>query len=252
MITHQPANSVAQSGQTNVLSVTATGTNLTYQWYMGASGDTSNPMSGRTTNTLQNNLTSSVQYWVKVSGTCGSVNSSAAWMSVPPGIISQPQQTTYVAQGSKGNLFVNAVGTGLHYQWWGDSGPVAGAPDSPNFISPDVNATADYYCIITSSGGGQTTSWTGTFYLCSGVPISSTTVTNAGGNCRNLISNVGGSYSSMTWFQGQRGDTSVQVGTNYYLSVCPSTSTTYWFRVYNTDSSQGVSCYTDSAATTVP
>jgi hypothetical protein len=251
-ITHQPTNSVAQSGQLNVLTVTATGTNLTYQWYMGASGDTSNPMSGRTASTLQNNLTSSVQYWVKVSGTCGSVNSSAAWMSVPPGILSQPQQTTYVAQGSKGNLFVNAVGTGLHYQWWGDSGPVAGAPDSPNFISPDVNATADYYCIITSSGGAQTTSWTATFYLCTGVPINSTTVTNAGGNCRNLISNVAGSYNNMTWYQGQRGDTSVQVGTNYYLSVCPSTSTTYWFRVYNTDSSQGVSCYTDSAATTVP
>ncbi|HSY51592.1 MAG TPA: hypothetical protein VLC46_22510 [Thermoanaerobaculia bacterium] len=251
-ITHQPTNSVAQSGQLNVLTVTATGTNLTYQWYMGASGDTSNPMSGRTTSTLQNNLTSSVQYWVKVSGTCGSVNSSAAWMSVPPGILSQPQQTTYVAQGSKGNLFVNAAGTGLHYQWWGDSGPVAGAPDSPNFISPDVNATADYYCIITSSGGAQTTSWTGTFYLCTGVPINSTTVTNAGGNCRNLISNVAGSYNNMTWYQGQRGDTSVQVGTNYYLSVCPSTSTTYWFRVFNTDSSQGVSCYTDSATSTVP
>jgi hypothetical protein len=56
----------------------------------------------------------------------------------------------------------------------------------------------------------------------------------------------------MAWYQGQRGDTSIQVGTGSYLYVCPSTSTTYWFRAFNTDQNQQVTCYADSAATTVP
>jgi len=251
VITHQPTNWSTYSGQSSMLAVTATGTNLTYQWYVGASGNTSNPV-GITASSIQGAPTSSVQYWVKVTGTCGSVNSNSAWMSVYPGIIQQPQQTTYLSSGSKGNLYVNATGTGLHYQWWGDSGPVAGAPDSPNFITPNITGTSSYYCFVSSSGGATVQTWAGTFYLCDGVPISSTTVTNAGGNCRYLIPNVGGSYDSITWYQGQRGDTSVQVGTGSYLYVCPSTSTTYWFRAFNTDSNQQVSCYSDSATTTVP
>jgi hypothetical protein len=251
-ITHQPVNSSSYSGQLNILNVTATGTNLTYQWYLGASGDTSQPTS-ITTSSIQGGPSSSVQYWVKVSGTCGSVNSNAAWMSVYPGIIQQPQQTTYVSSGSKGNLFVYASGTGLHYQWWGDSGLVAGAPDSPNFITPNnITGTSNYYCMVSSSGGATVQTGTGTFFLCSGVPTSATTVTNAGGNCRNLLSNTAGTYDSITWYQGQRGDTSIQVGTNWYLSVCPTTSTTYWYRVYNTDQNLQVTCYADGPTVTVP
>ncbi len=162
------------------------------------------------------------------------------------------ERTTYASSGSKGNLYVNATGLGLHYQWWGDSGPVSGGPDSPNFITPNITATASFYCIITSSGGAQTTSWSGTFFLCDGVPISTTTVTNAGGNCRFLLPNIGGAVDSIIWYQGQRGDTSVQVGTGSFLNVCPSTSTTYWFRAFNTDANQQVTCYSDSVTTTVP
>jgi hypothetical protein len=251
VITHQPVNSYTSPNYPSGLSVTATGTNLTYQWYYGASGDVSNPFSGGTTSVLSLNPASSTQYWVRVTGSCGSVNSNAAWMSVTPVIFQQPQQTNYLSQGSRGSLIVMAQGTGLHYQWIGDSGPVAGAPDSPNFITPDINATANFYCVITSSGGAQTTSWTGTFYLCSGPYIFGLSVNNYGGNCRYLIANVSGA-DSITWYQGQRGDTSIPVGNGSSYYVCPSTSTTYWFRAFNTDSNLQVSCYSDSTSVTIP
>jgi hypothetical protein len=253
VITQQPVTSASYPNYPNSLAVTATGTNLTYQWYYGTKGDTSNPFSGRTTNVLSLNLPSSTQYWVRVSGMCGHVDSNAAWISVYPTISQQPQQTNYLSQGSRGTVSLMAGGTGLHYQWFNaSSGPVAGAPDSPTFITPDINATTSFYCLVSSAGGATTTSWTADFYLCDGVYIYGITVTNYGGNCRYLTASTYGSYDNVYWYQGQRGDTSNQVGSGPGLYVCPSTSTTYWFRATNTDQNQQVACYSDSPTVTVP
>ncbi|MCH6254993.1 DUF1349 domain-containing protein [Puniceicoccaceae bacterium K14] len=50
-----------------VLSVEASGENLTYQWYEGAKGDVSSPVDGATSSTLDlSNITKSGEYWVRV------------------------------------------------------------------------------------------------------------------------------------------------------------------------------------------
>ena len=83
-ITSQPQSQTIQSGQTAALSVTATGTTpLSYQWYRGSSGDTSNPISGGTSsNYTTPALTQTASYWVRVSNACGSQDSNTATITV--------------------------------------------------------------------------------------------------------------------------------------------------------------------------
>jgi pseudomonalisin len=77
-ITTQPQPTTASGGSATV-SVTASGAApLTYQWYVGSSGDTSRPISNATSaNQGLTGVTSTVTVWVRVSNACGSVDSNA-------------------------------------------------------------------------------------------------------------------------------------------------------------------------------
>jgi|GEM_PF-2575028 len=84
VVTTQPGSRVISSGGRATISVTAQGTPpLTYQWYKGVSGDTSNPISGATLGTLTTpTLTSTTNFWVRVNNVCGSINSNPAMITV--------------------------------------------------------------------------------------------------------------------------------------------------------------------------
>ncbi|HEX9983066.1 MAG TPA: FG-GAP-like repeat-containing protein [Thermoanaerobaculia bacterium] len=93
-ITAQPASRTITAGQTTTLSVTATGTApLSYQWYIGSSGSTTSPIAGATGPSVTVNPQTSTSYWVRVTNSCGSVNSTTATVTVsaPP-----PATTTRV------------------------------------------------------------------------------------------------------------------------------------------------------------
>jgi PKD-like domain len=80
-ITQQPQSRVIPKNTATTLSVTATGTGaLTYQWFRGTSGNTSNPISGATASSYTTPKLSrgTYTYWVRVTGSCGSVNSATA------------------------------------------------------------------------------------------------------------------------------------------------------------------------------
>ncbi|HKS22187.1 MAG TPA: FG-GAP-like repeat-containing protein [Thermoanaerobaculia bacterium] len=82
-ITGQPQSQAIPSGGSATLSVSAAGTTpFTYQWYMGNSGITSNPIAGGTGQTLR--VTQAGNYWVRVSNACGSANSGTATITVTP------------------------------------------------------------------------------------------------------------------------------------------------------------------------
>ncbi len=82
-ITTQPTSQEVQSGMAIVLTVAASGDDLTYQWYTGISGDTASPISGAINNTLTTGaLTASTNYWVEVTNTGGSVDSETAVITV--------------------------------------------------------------------------------------------------------------------------------------------------------------------------
>ncbi len=82
-ITTQPASQEVQSGTAVVLTVAASGDDLTYQWYTGNSGDTASPVSGATSNTLTTGaLTASTNYWAQITNAGGSADSDTAVITV--------------------------------------------------------------------------------------------------------------------------------------------------------------------------
>lgn len=93
VITGQPADQTITIGNSASLTVTATGTApLTYQWYVGASGDTSNPVAGATGSTFVPSPTTTTSFWVRATNTLGSADSNSATVTVtaaPPSTSTQ-------------------------------------------------------------------------------------------------------------------------------------------------------------------
>ena len=82
-ITSQPLGQSIQSGQTATVTVTASGTApLSYQWYQGTSGDTSHLVGTNSSSFTTPLLTSTTSYWVRVSNSCGYVDSATAMVIV--------------------------------------------------------------------------------------------------------------------------------------------------------------------------
>lgn len=83
-IQSQPGAVTIESGATAQLSVTAEGSPpFSYQWYSGASGDTSNPVAGATLQSFTTpSLTGTIDYWVRVTTPAGAVDSNAATVTV--------------------------------------------------------------------------------------------------------------------------------------------------------------------------
>jgi hypothetical protein len=160
-ITIQPSNAPpTYRGYPSGLAVMATGTNLTYQWYAGASGNTSSPVAGATTRTLSlGSAQNSEHYWVRVSGSCGSVNSAAAMVSVYPQIMVQPQSDA-VMYGYSASLAVSVSGSYLTYQWYqgesGDRSHPIGTNSSMLDTAPLYEGTAFWVSI--RSGAAETLS----------------------------------------------------------------------------------------------
>lgn len=83
-ITAQPTSRTITAGQSTTLTVTATGTSLSYQWYQGTAPNTGSPAGTGPSLTVAPSATTS--YWVRVSNACGTVNSTTATVTVnaPP------------------------------------------------------------------------------------------------------------------------------------------------------------------------
>src|SRR5207247_6199113 len=67
-ITTQPGSQTIASGSTATMSVGASGTpTLTYQWYLGTSGNTASPIGGATASSYTTPpLTTTTNYWVQI------------------------------------------------------------------------------------------------------------------------------------------------------------------------------------------
>jgi Matrixin. len=80
-IAAQPQDQSVASGSTAIVSVSATGPSLTYQWYQGSLFDFTHPLGGSAPSVLTPAITGPTQFWVRITSPCGSVNSSVAAVS---------------------------------------------------------------------------------------------------------------------------------------------------------------------------
>ena len=81
-ITTQPANTSINLGSSATLSVVASGTGLSFQWFVGTSGDTSSPIGGQTSSSVTVSPTQQTNYWVRLTGSCGTLDSGTATVSI--------------------------------------------------------------------------------------------------------------------------------------------------------------------------
>ena len=167
-----PSNAVAtatpasiQSGQTASLSVTASGTGLTIQWFTGTPPNGS-AIPGATTASVPVSPTTTTTYFARVTGQCGTpsqINSNAVTVTVTaactdPTITTQPASQTIVVD-AKATLTVAAGGTApLHYQWFegasGDTSKPAGS-DSPTFTTSALTKKTQFWVQVRGNCTGD-------------------------------------------------------------------------------------------------
>lgn len=152
------------------LAVAATGSSLTYQWYRGASGDTSTPISGATSASITDTPIANTSYWVQVSSGCGAAaaNSNAVVVTistvcVAPSILQPPNGT--VLYGQRATLAVQTTGgtEPLHYAWYmgpkfDTSHPIG--TDSPTVTTPSALTIPTQFFVNVSNQCGNVNSET--------------------------------------------------------------------------------------------
>ena len=142
-IIRNPTSQTVGSGQHVVLSVEATGTApLTYQWYQGSSGNTSNPIGGATASSYTTpNLFTTTSYWVRVTNSVAPpASSNTAIITV--GLPSKLTGTVYDLSTEE-PIIAAALALGSH--------PVVLTDGNGDFEIPDIGQ-GDYPITVMRSG----------------------------------------------------------------------------------------------------
>ncbi|MDZ4288873.1 MAG: putative Ig domain-containing protein [Prosthecobacter sp.] len=158
-ITTHPESTTIISGQTTALSVVASGTEpLTYQWYQGATGTTTNPVGTNADSFTTPVLTATTSYWVKVTNianpTGADSNTATVTVQQPAAITTHPA-STIINSGENTTLSVIASGDApLSYQWYEGASGVTMTPvgtDSASFTTPVLTTTTSYWVKVTNA-----------------------------------------------------------------------------------------------------
>lgn len=170
-VTTEPSNTSACAGNSASFSVTASGSNLTYQWQVSTDGgSTWNNIPGETNASLAiSNVSASMNnnlYRVIInSSVCGSAQTSTgASLTVSNNaVISAAPQNASVCSGANTTLTVSATGSGLTYQWQisTDGGAsfsnISGATAASYTISnADASLNGNRYRVLVSSSCSAT------------------------------------------------------------------------------------------------
>jgi microcompartment protein CcmL/EutN len=189
-----PGDQTVCPGDTATFSVTATGTDLGYQWLQGT-----NTLTGQTNDSLTlSNVTTDQGglYTVIVSGSCGSVtNSATLTVNVPVSVSVPPADQTTVV-GSNVTFSMTASGTGLSYQWL-FNGSVVGTDSSLTLNNATTDQAGLYTAIVNGACGSVTNSATLTVNVPVSVsvpPANQTTVVGSNATFSVTASGTGLSY----------------------------------------------------------
>lgn len=242
-ITQQPGGATITSGNSALLSVTATGTPaLTYQWFAGLSGNTSTPVGGGNSATISVSPAVTTSYWVRVTGQCApAADSVAATVTVNPpncpAVVLATPQAIPVSGGVQLSINANG-GSSFTYQWFLGPSTGFGSPigsGNPLLVNPPQ--TASYWCRVTNNCGNTADSAvvTVTILPCSAPqiinqPQNQTAFT---GTSVSLTVGVTGTTPTITWFQGPTGNTSTPIGSGTTITPVLTQTTQFWARITN-------------------
>lgn len=237
-ITQQPSGSTITSGSTAQLSVNAAGTApLSYQWYSGASGNTSSPVSGGSFATISVSPSATTSYWVRVTGQCApSADSSSVSVTVSPCPSVNPGAPHATAVSGGFQLSISATGgSGFTYRWFEGATSGSGTPvgtGNPVVVNPAQ--PSNYWCRITNQCGNSADSAVVNVSACATPQIVEQPKNQqaAAGTTVSLTIAISDPNASVAWFQGAPGNTSTPVGSGPAITSPPLTQTTqFWARV---------------------
>jgi len=252
-ITQQPVGFIDNMGNFNIVRVTASGNDLSYQWYEGFSGDTSQPVPNSRNSTFfpPSDFPGTFNYWVRVSNSLGHVDSATIEVEIlpsPPVIILQPQDLTVpVGNFLGGTLYVDAAGPSLSYQWYegvsGDtSSPISGRTSS--WYSPSTSVVGTFqYWVRVSNGAGFEDSETSNFEVTPLPPIITRQPIDQSiseGEIARLSVGIDGFRSNTTyqWYEGESGDTSSPLNVTFSSITLSNLSLgdhPFWVSITNPD-----------------
>ena len=208
------------------ITVTATGTNINYQWYSNTTNSTTGGASLVATNGAQTSSyapqstsTGTLYYYCIVSGTCGAVTSSASGAFLVNPATAITSQSTAAQTQCLGSSFtpitVTATGTGtLTYQWYsnttssttgGASLSAANGAQTSSYTPQSTTAgTLYYYCIVSGTCASATSAVSGAFLVNPLLPVSVSIVSSANDVCPNTSviftpTIVNGGTPNYTW-----------------------------------------------------
>jgi hypothetical protein len=244
VITVQPVSAPLITTEVT-LSISAGGdAPFAYQWYVGAKGNTSNPLGGMTQPSVSVTPRVTTTYWARVSNACGIADSESATVTVngcpAVTITSLTSSASSVLQGAPVTLSVAAIGGAVGYQWYSGTGAIAGETGQTLVVRPSTTST--YWARATNSCGASIDSDTITIAVtpCDAPAI---LVQPVGGN---VLSGTSGSLAVIEkgsaplryqWYEGPRGDTSRPVPNAGLASMTTPTllsgTATFWLRITN-------------------
>ncbi len=248
-------SSISQSttiiqGRSETISVSASspGRNLTFQWFAGARGDPSRPVSGGTGPSLTVTPATTQSYWVQVSNDCGAVaTSEAVTIAVipctAPRVVIAPANTQAIV-GTGATLSATISGTQpFVFQWFegkkdDTSHPVPNASTS-SFTTQPLFAPSSFWLQASNACGTVSTDVASVTLVQSCtqpvINVQPQSQTVAAGTSAILTVDARGPSLTYAWYQGPVLDFTHPVGgSSPALATPPITAATqFWVRVTN-------------------
>ena len=227
IITKQPTSQTITLGTPVTLSLTATGSGLTYQWYFKKSGQSSfSAWNGRThaSETCTPNATwNGIQLYCIVKDSANNTmksNTVTVTVKSGPVITKQPASQT-ITLGNPVTLSLTATGSGLTYQWYfKKSGQTSfstwnGRTHASETCTPNATWNGiQLYCIVKDSAGNKAQSNTVTVKVnTSGITITQQPKNQSiiAGKEITLSVKATGSSLKYQWYFKKKGQTSFSV-----------------------------------------
>ncbi len=157
VIDNQPVSQNLCPGDVLTLNITAHGQNLSYQWQKD---NIDIPGATSTSYTIASVTNADAgAYTCNITGDFGNITSNTAQITVntPVSITGQPQSQS-VNQGDTVTFTVQALGTGLSYQWQKDNTDIPGATNNQLVINNVQPSDAGTYKVIVTGTCGQVVS----------------------------------------------------------------------------------------------
>ena len=233
-ITTQPASQSVTAGVSTTLSVVASGTSPTYQWYFN-----NVVISGATNSSytiVSPNVSNAGSYTVVVTNSAGVVTSNVATLTVnlAPSIATQPASISVVS-GQSATFTVSATGTApLTYQWLKNGVVIPNATSASLTLNTVSSTDAASYTVVVTNVVGSVTSSKATLTVTP--VVSSPTIASQ----PTSLTIVQGSLASFTVVANGTGNLSYQWYVNGNV-IGGATSATY---TINTTSASDAGSYT--------